>query len=69
MPDVGALGCLRQPVSSVKHQKAQGVLSVENLGLLMTSAVRGVNIGIDTCTNEQCFCVRRLFQYRKGDSC
>ena len=69
MPAVAALGCLQQPVSSARHPKAQDVLSVENLGLLIPSAVRGVNIGIDTSTNEQCFCVRRLFQHRKGDSC
>ena len=54
---VGALECLRQPVSSARNRRAQDVLSVENLGLPTTSAVRGVNIGIDTSTNEQCFCV------------
>ena len=69
IPGVDALGCLQQPVSSARHPKAQDVLSVENLGSLIPSAVRGVNIGIDTSTNEQCFCLHRLFQSSEGDSC
>jgi len=69
MQGVGALECLLQPVSSVKHPKVQDVLSVENLGLRMTSAVKRVNIGINTSINEQLFCVLRLFQQREGDSC